>query len=286
MKSIAIISTIALALGIIASLLVNYYASVESLTKWYFAIGMSLGLPVLTNLILHRITHEKSITELKTEILKIKSVMSDIENLMDLPDERKAISDLANNINSLNRFYDAPFFRKQAAIQLKEFCELIKEMANGVYECSPEEEIFLTKNIILDTTGSLKAVSYQDTDWWIGTEGNSYLSLHLNAIREGKVTSAIRIFIADNDEKALLTDVINKHNEYDVETFVLNPCEVPRDCLKDFVIYGDFIVREADSPMQGVLGKKARFSKKDTELYKAIERFEILERIARGKTEE
>ena len=171
MKQTAIVTLFSIVLGVAISMGVYYYSSPGQEAKWYYSVIMALILPLLSNLIMHRITHENTTNNLLNEVSELKGLMSHIEQLSELPKERKALQGLASDLFAIN-ISNNQFYAKQAFLALQQHCAIIKGIASGVYQCTPEEEIFLTKEIITTTSGSIKAVSYQDIDWWCSSEGN------------------------------------------------------------------------------------------------------------------
>jgi len=280
MKKIAQITFLMVIISALLALIINKIFEGEKLI--FYIIGSSILGTVLTHLLLHRVKHDELHNNLIKELQELRGTVSDSETLLNLPEERKAIKEISKSTFNINNKEDNYFFSDIAKSELRNYASVISDIDSGSYECGPENEVFLTKQIILDTKSSICAVSYQDTEWWTCEEGNSYLRLHLDAIKKRQIEKATRIFIATEEEEHKLKDVLDKHRQFDVEALIVRPTEIASNLKKDIVIYDKKIVRVAES-VEGALGKNATFSSKENDVHKYLANFEMLETIAKSK---
>lgn len=183
----------------------------------------------------------------------------------------------AHNID--NQFYR--FFLSEI---FEEFNGHLQTISHGKYICSAEAELNITKTILQCCNKNLKAVSYQDEEWWASNNGILYLDAHAKYI-DNRRESAARIFLIENSAVESLKPILKKHKELKIETFILytDTDNIDEKYKIDFVIYDDFMLRTASEVKNTEGGKDAQFTTEETNLKKFLDLYGQLLIIAKSK---
>lgn len=194
-------------------------------------------------------------------------------------------SELRKVVGSLIRTKENrhPFFFDRAQEQVRELRTTLATVESGQYACKEDEEPLLTRDIVSACTSSLEAVSFQDEPWWKSAVGQVYLDRH----RQLKSTNAnfrmVRVFLFKYGDgiPAELADILRQHLELGVETYLLDPEAVPEEYRRDFVIYDNCFVRNAELVSPGQLGKQAEFVDSPDAVRRARSAFDLVLDFAR-----
>ena len=129
--------------------------------------------------------------------------------------------------------------------------------ASGTFRCAPDAEPRLTKASLGTCTRTLHAVSYEDEQWWGGDHGRAYLQLHEDLAQRGvEMTRVFLIPLNARDENFERT--LDRHREIGIETYLLDPDDVPEPHRRDFMLYDDSLLRQAYR-IAGRIEKNAEF---------------------------
>ena len=184
----------------------------------------------------------------------------------------KRMRDAARKLNQRH-----PFINEQSVERLSKFTKEFLAMADGTFRCSAEEEPYLTRVAYRQAKSRIRAVSYQDEQWWESKRGRDYLRLHDEVRTRGiKIT---RIFLVPEDRQRELKETFERHVELGIETFVLPPRDVKVELCRDFVIFDEDLLRVGGLPRIGDL-KTAEFTDNSARIEQAGGDFDALYRIA------
>lgn len=177
-----------------------------------------------------------------------------------------------------------PFLKRRASDVLFEVNGRLSTLASGRFECTPDEELHLTKEVLLEDTcrHSVKAVSYQDEEWWSSIHGEVYLNIHRELLKRTNPVYIQRVFIARSATDSALTAVVEKQRQLGIDTIILEEELVPEDLRLDFVLYDDELLRTAQR-IAGGLAKGATFSIVEGEVSKAKRDYQTLLQIAAAR---
>lgn len=195
---------------------------------------------------------------------------------------RGGVDDLVRQIQEAARGLNrrSPFMAERAREQLKQLTAEFRLMAEGTLRCQAEDEPHLTRLAVQQCESHLRAVSYEDESWWESGAGDRYLELHEDLKRRG--VEMTRIFIIECDTAKALRHTLERHVALDIDTYVLSPDEVGERFHRDFVIYDDSLLREADSTDPTNDRKEAVFTDDPWRVNKALLDFNELRTIARS----
>jgi len=70
------------------------------------------------------------------------------------------------------------FIKMQSVERFSKFTKEFLAMADGTFRCRAEEEPYLTRVAYWQAKSTIRAVSYQDEQWWESKRGRDYLRLH------------------------------------------------------------------------------------------------------------
>lgn len=193
---------------------------------------------------------------------------------------RGATSDLIQQIQlaAASMSHRGPFLAELMQRRLREVAADMKSMGQGVLRCRPDEEPRLTKLAVRDCKQHLRAVSYQNDGWWGGADGDRYLELHRGLLNDG--VQMTRIFISDHPMDAF-EQTLRRHQQLQIETYVLPISEVPEMLRQDFVVYDDALLRRALSE-EFDIGKRAEFTDEQVDVMQALDDFNEILEIARS----
>lgn len=208
-------------------------------------------------------------------------ILSGPQTLSEAP-ARRAVDDLVRIIQEAAKGLNkrSPFMYSRTAERLDKFAKEFRLMAQGTLRCKADDEPSLTRLAVNECQSQLRAVSYQDESWWLSEAGTRYLELHEELRGRPVPVEMTRIFIVDDDALMPLMPTLKRHQELDIETFVLSPKDVGPDFWLDFVIYDDALVRTA-AIQEGSEGKTAQFSDDPSTLAFFIAHFNELVQIAK-----
>jgi len=178
-----------------------------------------------------------------------------------------------------NHFYR--FFLEEV---LEEFNGHLQSISQGKYTCNAETELTLTKTILKCCNKCLKAISYQDEEWWTSNNGILYLDAHDKHIDKAK-EKATRIFIIESTAVESLKEIFKRHKDLQIETYILysDKDRIDDKFKIDFVIYDDFMLRRASEVKNVEGGKVALFTTDDSHVKKYLSIFDQILTIAKAK---
>ena len=265
--------------GFLAGGLISYYIIGFSNTN---EKAMSLSITLLITILLNlwNLRWEQSLFK--------KELMEELNKLRDSIDfsvtlESLGFLSLFRNITTKMSLIDInakhDFLKDCAKRELTNFNDAVNDIESEKYNFSPDDEIVITKELVESPRKSIKAVSYQDIDWWKSPHGKLYLSLQSNAKKQYPSLEITRIFIVNNKEKNALKHIFNEHEKLSLKYYIVDVSKVPPARLSDFVIYDDKIVRLAKQ-VDGTIGKSATLSTQSSVLNDAIKHFQMLLDIA------
>ena len=170
------------------------------------------------------------------------------------------------------------FLQNQIVDRLSGFAEDFGAMTSGTIRYSAEQEPELTQNAVSQTKRQISAVSYQDEEWWLGSQGQNYLRVHAEALTRG--IRIARVFLVPLDRQVALTRTFQSHLDLRIETFVLDPDDVNELLRSDFVVYDDLLLRTGrpiDTPSER---KGAVFTDDKALIRQALKDFRELRKLA------
>jgi len=177
-----------------------------------------------------------------------------------------------------------PFLQEVAQEQLAKFAAEINLLASGTFRCSADEEPFFTNLAVRRCKYTLKAVSYQDLEWWADAQGSDYLYAH-RELRKQDVDMT-RIFVAPRNDWPRLRPTFEEHVEIGIRTLVVDQDAVSGPPLRDFVIYDDLLLRTASAVLDDESSSKtAEFTDVAAQITDAVADFEFLLRRAQPADE-
>jgi transcriptional regulator with XRE-family HTH domain len=233
------------------------------------AVSRALGLDPAG--ILSRAGYRDPIFESTGDILGGAPARGGIEDLL---------RQIQDSVKGLNR--RSPFMYNRTVERLQEFTADFRAMASGTLRCTPQEEPILTRLAAQECRAHLRAVSYQDEQWWTSDIGDSYLDLHGElASRDVEMR---RIFLVTPGSIAKLRPTFERHRALNIPTLILNISDVNEYYWRDFVLYDDAILRVAAPTDQESSRKTAEFTDDRARVMQALEDFHYLWRAA--KTDE
>lgn len=184
--------------------------------------------------------------------------------------------DAHKNENAFHQFFLTEIF--------EEFNTHLQTLSQGKYSCNAEVELTVTTKILECCSKCLKAVSYQDEEWWTSNNGTLYLDAHDKHI-DKKKEKAARIFIIESSKADTFKPIFKKHKELQIETHILysDKDKIEAKYLIDFVIYDDYMLRRASEVKNTEGGKDALFTTEEIEVRRYNNLFEQLLTIAKTK---
>ena len=158
----------------------------------------------------------------------------------------------------------------------------LADLSNGIIEIDDTKKELLTNEIFLRTIPRqmVRAVSFEDEEFWNSREGASFLEAHL-AVTRAKGVRITRIFIIDENEEKYRTTFQQQR------AHGINVRYVPRSHTaglhpEDFVIYDDSAVRIGFRPNEEaerrgkLINKFARVTVRAREIEHYVETFDVL----------
>ncbi len=194
---------------------------------------------------------------------------------------RGATSEAIRNIQAaVDSIADrGPFMTAQMQTRLRRFSLEMGLMSRGILRVDPEHEPTVADEAAKSCQHHLRAVSFQDEEWWAGDDGAQYLNQQQELrAREVEIT---RVFLfKDESELAQYRDAFQRHLDLGIETYVLRIAAVPARLHSDIVIYDDALMRRAFTEDISGGGKAAEFSDDLANVNQALYDFEELVEIA------
>lgn len=188
----------------------------------------------------------------------------------------KHIADCAGKKDAFYQFF--------VDVAIDESANKVNKISQGRFECDPESELKITKEILKICNKSLKAISFQDEDWWNSHDGTLYLATHKKHLTDDG-DKACRIFLVEKSKHGSLLTTLEEHKKLKIQTYILYLDEdaVPDKYRLDFVIYDDKLVRHASLINPAIVGKKAVFTTDTEEISLFNSHFEDLLVLAKKK---
>ncbi|MCB9196783.1 MAG: hypothetical protein H6598_11215 [Flavobacteriales bacterium] len=201
-----------------------------------------------------------------------------IKLLSSQPRIKETVSLFYDTTEINNRFYN--FFLDNI---LNQYNNQLRLVQSGVFKCSSEDELYVTKKVLQYCNKSLKAISYQDEEWWCSNEGTLYLDAHEKNI-DRKKEKATRIFLLDSNNAEKFKPIFNRHKELEIDTYIIytDKDSISDRYLVDFVLYDDFLLRKASEVKGKEVGKEATFTTENSMLSKYNNYFEEILTIAKS----
>lgn len=194
---------------------------------------------------------------------------------------RGATSEAIQNIQAaIDSIADrGPFMTIQMQTRLRRFALEMGLMSRGILRVDPEHEPAIAGEAAKTCQHHLRAVSFQDEEWWAGEDGAEYLNQQQELrSRDVEIT---RVFLfKDESDLSQYRDAFQRHIELGIETYVLRVSDVPTRLHSDIVIYDDALMRRAFTEDISGGGKAAEFSDDLANVNQALYDFEELLEIA------
>ena len=171
------------------------------------------------------------------------------------------------------------FIKMQSVERFSKFTKEFLAMADGTFRCRAEEEPYLTRVAYWQAKSTIRAVSYQDEQWWESKRGRDYLRLHDEVRNKNKNIEITRIFLVPEDRQPDLKKTFERHVELGISTFVMSPHDVGAELCRELVIFDEELLRVGGSPRIDDL-KAAEFTDNPARIEQARGDFEALHRIA------
>lgn len=193
---------------------------------------------------------------------------------------RGSVKDYAQRLTAASRHFSdrSPIVQRQAMRRLeKATLDFERATKLGTVEIPADEEPLLTQEAAQECRFSLKAVSFQDDEWWNSADGAAYLNIHRDLKVRG--VEMTRIFLVSGESQASLGHTLREHLEIGIRTYALSLDLI--DNPEDFVIYDEQFVRRASSiDPEDLNVKDATLHDDQVEVRLALRAFEHLYRQA------
>ena len=174
----------------------------------------------------------------------------------------------ATNIGDL-----LPFLQERAIAETRRFAAEFRLLADGSFTTTREEDLTFIHRALLTCTRQMRAVSYQDEDWWNSHYGAFYLDLHERLPDDVQLE---RIFLSEYDSWEKLQPTFDRHDELNIKWKVLDPNDLPTHIVCDIVIYDDSLLRSSTEAYAGGPYRAGIYTQNAVEIEKAIEDFTSL----------
>jgi transcriptional regulator with XRE-family HTH domain len=206
------------------------------------------------------------------ELAKKDSRTTDPSAQKNLDLDLKRLKDSAKRLSQRHSFIYA-----QSVERFRKFTTEFLAMADGTFRCGAEEEPYLTRMAYRQAKSTIRAVSYQDEQWWESKRGRDYLRLH-DEVRNAGI-QITRIFLVSEEKQPDLKQTFERHVELGISTFVMSPRDVKVELCRDFVIFDEDLLRVGGSPRIDDL-KTAEFTDNPARIQQAIGDFHALHSMA------
>lgn len=165
----------------------------------------------------------------------------------------------------------------------EDFSRTLKRLKDGAFHCDVESEQTLTKRILHICKNSVKAVSYNEVnEWWLSNNGENYLNTHNNQITARNIPTT-RIFILKEGEEQKLVEVLARHVELGIYTYIVEERYIEANKRVEFVIYDGCLLRlTSKSPIKQV-GIETVFTSDENEIEKYQSIFDHILMVAESK---
>ncbi len=190
--------------------------------------------------------------------------------------------------HSLRRIHDAikalnrrsGFVHDRALERLEDFAAEFQGMGHGTLRCTAEEEPHYTQLALDVCRNNLRAVSYQERDWWSGRAGARYLDTQDDMRNRG--VEIYRIFLVEETELYELQQagVFDRHTGTNISFDVLLLSEVDDNYWRDFVVYDRRLLRTATVTSVKSDRRTAEFTDDPGRVASALADFTSLLRVA------
>lgn len=181
---------------------------------------------------------------------------------------------------ALLRTRPSDFMRQVTSEDLASFQAHVAAVAAGSLLCGPGDEARVRRLAVSNACHvSLRAISYGDDRWWLGSRGKDFVDLCADVTRHDSST-ATRIFLLAPPERPAYADVLAQHVAIGAEVLVADPSEVPEASRRDFEIYDRSLLREAISGGSPD-GRSAEFTDEPSRIHRAEVAFAAARRVAR-----
>jgi transcriptional regulator with XRE-family HTH domain len=167
-----------------------------------------------------------------------------------------------------------PFLSQLGQEALQRFATEFRLIAGGTIRCGPDDEPRLTALAMTFCKAHLRAVSYQDENWWPSDKGDRYLDTHEDLLQ--KDVELTRIFLIDTSGIDPLVPTLERHVALGINTFVIDKQLVDEEQWRDVVIYDRDILRVADATDLENDRKLAEFTDDESRIEAALVEFDEL----------
>ena len=158
----------------------------------------------------------------------------------------------------------------------------LSSLSGGVIEIDDARKELNTNEIFLRTIPKrfVKAVSFEDEEFWRSPEGAAFLEAHSEVVRT-KGLKIVRIFIIDGDESKY-RETFEQQKAHGIEVRYLSRSQTSDLAPEDFVIYDDDAVRigfrphETENKHAKLINKFAKVTIRKDEVDQYNETFQFL----------
>ena len=158
----------------------------------------------------------------------------------------------------------------------------VDSLADGdMFIDQSEKELLTNSDFLRDLAqNQLRAVSYQDEEFWKSDSGRTFLLDHKTRIEAG--VSIERIFIIDQSKQSTISALIEDQKRVGVKVRVAYIHEIARntECIQDFVLYDRGYVRHAALRHFSTMDKVATLSKRQAVLTRFENHYQVLLRVS------
>lgn len=170
------------------------------------------------------------------------------------------------------------FMFRLAAERVGETARYTRDIADGSYVCTSNEELRLVRMALDDTDRRVRAVAARGAAWWELPEADAYWHAYEAAAHRLEIT---RVFIVRPDEDNMVLErVLERHTKAGMKTYVVDAGHVPAHHVRPLVIFDERLVHRQAGGDQAVGTFRVEFSDRAEDLLAAEESFRVIFDIA------
>jgi hypothetical protein len=167
-----------------------------------------------------------------------------------------------------------PFMMQIASEQVQQAAKGIREIADGGFICTSEDELRLVRLAVSHTARRVRAVAARGASWWERPEADAYWHAYEEAAGRLDIT---RVFIVRPDEdSAVLERVLARHARAGMKTFVVDAARIPKHHNRPLVIFDEGLIHRHPDHDQIGGDFRVEFSDRPEDLLAAEETFRVV----------
>jgi hypothetical protein len=217
---------------------------------------------------------------------KLESIQKSIDDGFKLGELLEKDKELHSSIQEIAKSYLAlkdnefELFSQRSRDVLAECKVVLNGLERGYMLVEPGGKYAYGTKGVTSAKKTVKAVAYEDIDYWRTVHLQSTVQVNSQAIKRG--VEIQRVFIVSNDKLEQAKDVLDKHVAAGVKVFVVSPDELSSpQLLESYLIIDDKILVVFYYTREGRLMKEERISIESVEVNSALSRFSLVIRRAR-----